>query len=255
VVVLLIIAAAVTLYHKTPNINAYYANQALEHRYGSCHSNCVTGSDLNSLHSFYCLSECTEKLLIERARAQVAAFDPHASVTCQPSCDVVPASFPIYTDIDRRSKLSTEDFYRQYVFTGLPVIITDVGDTWPIRHMNLDAIAELLPHHPVVPRSAFKGAGLGVRGLRVWERYMGTTLARLTADRRANLTDAYYYSFLNVDERNSLLERGLYTQPYFVPNETFIAEWLYIGQTGTGVLPHIDHMYVTYQALQCFLHF
>ena len=52
-----------------------------------------------------------------------------------------------------------------------------------------------------------------------------------------------------------MLGRGLYSQPYFLRESAgFIGEWVYVGQQGTGVTPHIDHLCMakwSYQVTGC----
>jgi hypothetical protein len=211
---LLLLAGAALIAKFWHNVQAYRANQLLEQRYAAT--------------------------LLERSRAVMREFDPNATFACEPACEI---DASLYSRVDRVSNLSHSDFLRRYLFQGKPVIVTDVGREWPITSMHLADLARLMPEWPLVPRAVHKGRGLGVRGLRLWERYAATTLERLVADRDANVSDSFYYSWLNVDRNTSLLERGLYAHPYFLnASDPFIAEWMYVGQTGTGVLPHIDHM-------------
>lgn len=76
--------------------------------------------------------------------------------------------------------------------------------------------------------------------------------------------DPVYYSYLGVDAHSTLIGAGVIADPYFMLSATtgvskthhkasaeaaesattvpLIAEWLYFGQRGTGVLPHTDSM-------------
>jgi hypothetical protein len=175
----------------------------------------------------------------DRQRALNAAFQDaiRPSVECR-TCSLTATP---YAAIDRTSGLTHERFLADYLHQGKPVVVTDVDTSWDIRNMNFDDLAQKMPAAPLLPRAAVQSGG--VRGLRLMESYMATTLAALAADRRVGKPDPYYYSWLNVHFNSSFLAQGLYSVPYFLnQSEPFIAEWMYIGSTGSGVMPHVDHM-------------
>jgi hypothetical protein len=176
------------------------------------------------------------------ARSQKAQRDFDAKHDVVP-CVTCRLDVPVYATMDRVKGMTHDRFLHDYLFAGKPVIVTDVDTHWPLKDMNLSDLARMMPDAPLLPRAFYKGKGLGIRGLRVWESLAASTLAHVAQLHRDQVPDSFYYSHLNVHYNTSLLAQGLYTVPYFLnQSEDFIAEWMYIGSSGSGVMPHIDHM-------------
>ena len=190
---------------------------------------------------------------------------------CQHRCSSSLRSLPPYSSIHRLSAVSSDVFYSDYLHTGRPVIVTDVGRDWPIANISLLQLRGLVGEQEQWTRRAARGRA-GPRGLRLWEtsrslsgwswspfsaRSSETPLLLRNGSSSSGSDsedDPFYYSWLNTNLSSSLLSRGLYRLPYFLTPQAFMGEWLYVGGLGTGVTPHIDHMCVgkwSYQIAGC----
>ena len=159
------------------------------------------------------------------------------------------------------SELSSAKFQSSFVQSGRPLLVTGVGDAWPIANMSLAGLREWIGDEPLTKRTALGSAG-ELRQLTVLDYLLGVsakadTLNSLlgnTTRSGGNLTSTYYYSWTNAAHNQSLLAAGLYNTPPFIGEQPWLGEWLYIGALGKGVTPHIDHICLakwSYQLTGC----
>ena len=156
------------------------------------------------------------------------------------------------------SQLSAAQFQESFIQTGRPLLVTGVGDGWPISSLSLSQLRTLIGEDPLTKRAA-RGTAGRVRGLTVFDWLGGSAAADtlnslLSSSNNSGLTSNYYHSWLNAAHNSSLLSRGLYSTPSFLGEQPWVGEWLYIGGLGTGVTPHIDRMCLakwSYQVTGC----
>jgi len=140
----------------------------------------------------------------------------------------------------RRARLGQAEFEFDFLARGLPVIVTDAGASWAAAAWSY---------------ASFRAAAAGLRGeVTGWNMASPAGLALETYLPLLRANPELYIAWTNKRfRRDSLLARGQYSHPYFLPphlrRPSF--EWVYAGgAAGRGAVGHIDILCQCSWALQ-----
>lgn len=139
--------------------------------------------------------------------------------------------------VDRRSKLSLEEFQNEYAIPGLPVIITDASEGWPARDWTPESLAALVPDAKI---EAMPTASSCLK-----EKVRMTLSEYVEYLRSPDERKLYMINWVFAEDRPELLAD--FEVPIYFRDDWFQEMdepppllWIFLGPPNSGLFMHVD---------------